>query len=116
MNRAETTSGLRGWRAPVLIALAAWLVIQLLFIGQAMHVESSDLWETIKVTVPRSVVWLVFAPLAVWLAFRFPLERGRLAMSLTVHLAACAILVIASHRMLVNFATTAMSSESSPFP
>jgi two-component sensor histidine kinase len=91
------------WRAPALIALSAWLVIQLLFMGQAMHMDSFDLWEAINFALPRSAMWMVFAPLAVALAFWFPLERGHLARSLVVHLAACAFLIVASHRMLLHF-------------
>ena len=48
-----------------------------------------DVPGAIKLTLPRSLVWLVFAPLAAWLAFSFPLERGRLGRNLGVHLAAC---------------------------
>ena len=104
MNRPDATPHPRRWLAPALIALGAWLVIELLFIGQAMHVDSCDLWEAIKLTLPRTVMWLVFAPLAVALAFWFPLERGRLARSLAVHLAACVLLMAAVHRALFSFA------------
>jgi two-component system LytT family sensor kinase len=102
MDRHDAPSRFR-WRAPALIALSAWLVIQLLFMGQAMHLDSFDLWESISFALPRSAMWMVFAPLAVGLAFWFPLERGLLARSLVVHLAACAFLIVASHRMLVHF-------------
>jgi two-component sensor histidine kinase len=102
MDRHDAPSRLR-WRAPAFIALSAWLVIQLLFMGQAMHMESFDLWEAISFALPRSAMWMVFAPLAVGLAFWFPMERGHLARSLVVHLAACAFLIVASHRMLVHF-------------
>src|SRR5207247_1855843 len=105
MNRPDTTSRSRRWRTPALIALGASLVIEVLFIGQAMHLDSFDLLEAMKITLPRSLVWLVFAPVSVWLAFRFPLERGRLSLSLTAHLAACAVLVAASHWALHNFAS-----------
>ena|SRR5882672_2174703 len=97
MNRPDATAHPRRWLAPALIALGAWLVIELLFIGQAMHVDSCDLGEAIKLTLPRTEMWLVFAPLAVALAFWFPLERGRLARSLAVHLAACVLLMVAVH-------------------
>src|SRR5215472_7205314 len=75
------------WRVPALIALGAWLVIELLLVGVTMHLIWLDLAGTIKVTLPMSLVWLVFAPLSVWLGFRFPLERGRVASSLGVHVA-----------------------------
>jgi two-component sensor histidine kinase len=102
MNWLDAASWARRWRAPALIALGAWLVIELLFIGQAMHMDESDLWQAIKFTVPRTAMWLFFAPLAVALAFWFPLERGRLAPGIAVHLAACFLLLNAAHHTLYN--------------
>lgn len=104
MNRPDTISPLREWRTPAAIALATWLVIELLFVGQVMHTDSSDLWEAIKIAFVRSAMWLVFSPLAVGLAFLFPLERGRLVRSGMVHLAACALLLAASHHTMLSFA------------
>ena len=74
MSRPDTKSRMLRWRVPVLIALGAWLVIELLFIGQAMHVDAFDFWQAIKVTVPRTVMWLFFAPLAVVLGFWFIIQ------------------------------------------
>src|SRR5688572_3078485 len=48
MNRPQAISRWRRWRTPALIALGAWLVIEVLFIGQAMHVDAFDLWGAIK--------------------------------------------------------------------
>jgi two-component system, LytTR family, sensor kinase len=103
MNRPDTASPSRRWLAPALIALAAWLTIEVLLIVQAMHLDSFDMLQAVKITHARSLLWLVFAPLAVWLAFRFPLERGRWIRSLAVHLAACAFLAAGSHFVLLNF-------------
>jgi two-component system LytT family sensor kinase len=100
------------WRVPALIALIAWLVIELLFVGQALHMESFDTAGAFSVTLPRALLWLIFAPLAVGLAFTFPLERGRLTASLAVHLAACAVLMVASHWALHNFTSGSGSGAS----
>src|SRR5712675_572381 len=102
MNRPDATAHPRRWRVPALIALGAWLVIELLFIGQAMHVDEFDLWQAIRLTVPRTVMWLFFAPLAVALAFWFPLERGKWVPGVAVHLAACFLLVTAAHRTMFD--------------
>jgi hypothetical protein len=110
VNRSNANSRSRRWRVPALIALSAWLAIEVLFTVQAMHVDSFGVLEAMKASLPRSLVWLVFAPLAVWLAFEFPLERGRLARSLAVHLAACAILMAASHGALLIFVDAASGS------
>jgi signal transduction histidine kinase len=107
MNRHDAASGLRRWPTLAFIAVSAWLIIELLFLGQAMHLASFNLIEAIKLALPRSLVWLVFAPLAVGLAVWFPLERGRMARSLGVHLAACALLMAASHYALFKIASVA---------
>ena len=57
MNQPDAARRLRRWCAPALIALGAWLVIELLFIGQAMHLGAIDLAEAIALTIPRSVLW-----------------------------------------------------------
>jgi len=104
MLRPDSESWARRWRVPALIALGAWLVIELLFIGQAMHVDAFNFWEAIKVTVPRTAMWLLFAPLAVVLGFWFPFERGRLAPAFAVHIVACVILVTSAHHTFFSFA------------
>jgi hypothetical protein len=101
------------WRVPALIALGAWLVIELLLVGVTMHLVWLDLAGTIKVTLPMSLVWLVFAPLSVWLGFRFPLERGRVASSLGVHVAACLVLLVTSHWALWKFSRMPVGSSGS---
>src|SRR5436190_1107310 len=100
----DTESRWRRWCVPALIALSAWLVIELLFIGQTMHVEAFDFWQSIKVTVPRTAMWLLFAPLAVILGFWFPFERGRLALAFAVHIVACIILLSSAHHNFFSFA------------
>ena len=77
-----------------------------------MHLGWFDLPQAIKVTLPRSLVWLVFAPLSVWLGFGFPLERGRLAWSLAAHLSACVVLIIAGHLSLQTFSSVPTMSSS----
>src|SRR5690348_2998289 len=105
MNRSELLRQ-HGWRTPAAIALAAWLVIELLLIGQAMHTDSFSLWEAIKTTLPRSAMWLIFAPLAVGLVFFFPLERGRMWRSGAAHLGAIALLLVGSHHAVRSFVNT----------
>lgn len=103
MNRPPETRGSRDWRTPVAIAIAACLIIELLFVGQVMHTDSLDLWQTLKVSLQRSAMWFFFAPLSVALAFLFPFERGRILRSGVVHLAACALLLATSHHAMRKF-------------
>lgn len=112
MNRPDPESR-RGWRTPATIALAAWLVIELVLILQAMHADSFTFWNAIKTTLPRSAMWLVFAPLAVGLVFYFPLERGHLLRNGAAHLAACALLLIGSHHAVRSF-TGSLPSPAEP--
>jgi two-component system, LytTR family, sensor kinase len=114
MNRSDAARHFSRLRAPALIAVSAWIIIELLFIVQAMHVDSFDVSDAVKLTLPRSLVWLVFAPLAVWLAFRFPLERAQLFRSLAAHLAACVLLVMASHRALLVSVSASRGREAEP--
>jgi signal transduction histidine kinase len=46
--------------------------------------------------------WVLLAPYVVWLTSRFLLERGRLRISLPVHLAACALFAAASYTLTAH--------------
>ena len=46
--------------------------------------------------------WVLLAPYVVWLTSRFLLERGRLRLSLPVHLAACALFAAASYTLTTH--------------
>lgn len=113
---ATVSSSRHRWRVPVLIALAAWLALGVLFTAQAMLLGSLDILPAVKVALPLWLVWLVFAPLTVWLTFQFSLERGRLALSLAIHLAACAFLIFVSQWMLNHLTTAAGRPPGGPPP
>lgn len=81
-----------------------------------MLVGPFELLDAVKIALPLWLVWLAFAPLTVWLAFRFPLERGRLALNVAVHLSACAVLVAASQWAFPNFADAPRGSASDGSP
>jgi hypothetical protein len=38
--------------------------------------------------------WLLLGPITGWLAFRFPIERDKLAVNLSLHVAACVLAVL----------------------
>src|SRR5437879_2588124 len=46
--------------------------------------------------------WVLLAPYVLWLASRFLLERGRLRVSLPVHLLACALFAAASYTLTTH--------------
>jgi len=107
MNPPNTSKPTRDQRAPVLIALGAWLALGLLFTAQAMMLGSLDVLAALRVSLPMWLVWLVFAPLAVWLAFRFPFERRRLALGVAGHFVLCGVLVLTNQWLPNRRFTTA---------
>ncbi len=80
----------------MLVGLTAWLALGLFFVAQAMLIGSHDLDVAVRLALPSWLVWGVFAPVAVTLAFRFPFERRRWLGGLAAHLAACGLLMAAS--------------------
>ena len=85
------------WLAPVLVGLTAWLALGVFFISQAMLIGSLELEVAIRLALPSWLVWGLFAPAAVALAFCFPFERRRWPGVLAAHIAVCGLLMAASH-------------------
>ena len=81
----------------MLLSLVGWLALGVFFIAQAMLVGSLDFETALRMTGPSWLVWGLFSPVAVTLAFLFPLERRRWLVGGASHLAACALLLTASH-------------------
>jgi hypothetical protein len=96
LNAPDADSVRRRWLAPALIVLGVWLALGGLFTAQHVIVGSLEFAEAVRTSAPLWLPWVVFAPLAVWLAFRFPLERPRLVVSLVVHAVACGAIVCAN--------------------
>lgn len=91
------------WRAPLLLSLVGWLALGVFFIAQAMLVGSLDFETALRMTGPSWLVWGLFAPVAVTLAFLFPLERRSWLAGGAAHLAACALLLTSSQWADANF-------------
>lgn len=104
MTPTSTSRAWRPWLAPALIVLAAWLVLGVLFTLQPILGGSLELSEAIQITLPLWLTWAVFAPITVVLAFRFPLERGRLIQGLVIHLITCALAAATTQTMARRFA------------
>ena len=86
-----------GWRAPLLLSLVGWLALGVFFIAQAMLIGSLDFETALRVTGPSWLVWGLFAPVTVTLAFLFPLDRRRWPAGAVSHVAACVLLLVVSH-------------------
>ncbi len=86
------------WRAWVrwLVILGLWTLLALFFASQAaLTYQYRQGWAPwgllIKLSLSEWYIWAAFTPLILWLAQRFPLERGRWARSLLVHLPASVV-------------------------
>lgn len=84
------------WLVPAFVVLGAWLVIGTLFTAQYVVMGQFDVLDALKLSVPVWLVWLVFAPLTVWIAFRFPFERGKLLRHAALHIVVCGVLLFTS--------------------
>lgn len=98
MNHSCAPSSSRGARV-LLIGAGAWIFIVFLSTLQALHTDSPS---AVKIAFQRSALWLLFAPLAVWLGLKFQLVRPGLARSLIVHSIACAALIVLGHLALID--------------
>jgi hypothetical protein len=103
-SSSPASSASQAWRAPLLLSLGAWLALGVFFIAQAMLIGSLDFETALRMTGPSWLVWGLFSPVAVTLAFLFPLERRRWLAGGAAHVAACALLLTASQWAAVNFA------------
>ena len=113
-SSSPVSSAARAWRAPLLLSLVAWLALGVFFIAQAMLVGSLDFETALRVTGPSWLVWGLFSPVAVTLAFWFPLERKRWLAGGAAHLAACALLLTASHWADTTFAPHRLAPDAFP--
>ena len=74
MNRPDAVFPSRRWCAPALIALGAWLAIEILFVGQAMHLDSFDVLESALRTTRFGGIVRESLLIGGWVAMWKPLE------------------------------------------
>lgn len=77
------------WLWPLIYSLGAWLLLVVLFSAQVILVGGLGFTEALKLALRLWLGWAVLTPLTVWLAIRFPFERGRRRSSALVHGLAC---------------------------
>lgn len=102
------------WLRPLIYALGIWLLLVLLFSAQVVLVGGLGLGEALQLAFRLWLGWGFLIPITVWLAFRFPFERGRLKSSVLIHAVACIVAVIVSHALVVSRPTTHISSGGRP--
>jgi two-component sensor histidine kinase len=76
-----------------LLSLLAWTAVAVFFASQTYLLYKysggqAHVWLVLKMNLIEWYAWGLLAPGIIWLARRFPLERGRSAQSLTIHVAA----------------------------
>lgn len=77
------------------IFVLVWLALILAFAAQLVFGASFPWNAAIRTSALDWLPWVVLSPLVCWLAFRFPLERGKLATNIPLHLLACFLVVTA---------------------
>ena len=81
---------------PLWAALGLWAAFVGLFTVQSVVVDSARWSVALAHAGSFWLLWALFLPLVVWLTFRFPLVRPRLAFQVCIHLLACAAVVTLS--------------------
>ena len=76
------------------LVLGLWALLVLAFAGQLLFTSNLPASEALRLSLRDWLPWAVLAPVAVWLASRFPLMRGKLALSVPVHLVACMLALL----------------------
>jgi len=74
--------------------LGLWVLLVTAFAGQLMFAANFPWPEALRLSLRDWYPWALLAPPVVWLSFRFPLERGKLILSVPVHLVACVVAVL----------------------
>jgi two-component system LytT family sensor kinase len=94
------------------LLLAGWTVPGLVSAGQTYFLlvrEGNPLSfaRSLAIQLPLWWFWAIATPVIAWLLRRWPLERGRLAIALAVHLPAATVAAI-GHSAFIAFVTRAM--------
>jgi len=90
MNRPAIRQQLYLWA----LVLGLWALLVLAFAGQLLFTANLPATEALRLSLRDWFPWALLAPVVVWLASKFPLARGKLALSVPVHLVACMLALL----------------------
>ena len=76
------------------VVLGIWCLLLVVFAGQ-LFVTTGLPSQAFRIALHNLLPWALLSPAAVWLTLAFPLERGRLARSVPVHLLGCVLALTA---------------------
>ena len=82
------------------LIVALWGLLVLAFAGQLMLTNSVPWVNALRLSLRDWFPWAFLAPATAFLAYRFPLERPRLHLSIPVHILACMAVVLCSESMV----------------
>ena len=69
-------------------------LLVLAFAGQLLFTTNLPASEALRLSLRDWFPWALLAPVVVWLASKFPLVRGKLGLSVPVHLVACMVALL----------------------
>lgn len=104
----------------VLIVIAAWTVVAVLFTPQMYVINQRapvppSWWQAFVINGTTFYAWAVLTPLVLWFVRRCPVERERIWMTLAAHLAA-AVVVAGLHLLIVQGVQVVLSGGERPRP
>jgi len=76
------------------LVLGLWALLVLAFAAQLVFTGDIPASEALRLSLRDWFPWALLAPVVVWLASRFPLVRGKLAVSVPIHLVACMLALL----------------------
>src|SRR3954454_16532809 len=74
--------------------LALWCLLVLAFAGHLVFNNQLPWQQALLSSVREWAPWSVLAPIVAWLAYRFPLDRKRLVLTIPVHVVACMLAML----------------------
>jgi hypothetical protein len=77
-----------------LLVFGLWSLLVLASSGQLVFGRELSWTEALRIAARDWFPWIFLAPAAGWLAFRFPLERNKLLLSVPVHVVGCLAVVL----------------------
>jgi hypothetical protein len=71
------------------LVLGLWGLLVLAFAGQLVFTAGVEWRPALSLSFRDWFPWVLLGPVVAWLGFRFPFERGKLALSIPIHVVAC---------------------------
>ena len=90
------------WKSIALL-FACWIAVVFLFALQLKVVSGFTLSQALRLSGPLWIIWLVLAPVTIWLALRYPYGQGHNIRHAAIHLAGCLAILFTSQSLTRKF-------------